>query len=402
MGYELNIVRDKNNRISLQEWQNYIAQDSEFKSISEYSASVGLDVLTFSTPDAGLWISEKGEIPFTFYEGRGEITVKNPDQWIIDKMIQISETLNAQVVGEEGEVYSKENPQGVFSLSDEPKSEKVSKRKWWQIFKKTKQQKKTFPYEKLIGASFYFEKNDQTYSSLIEFMKKLEQFSNLEITESIYHVEDFGISGTIKEIERDQEFKVGVILHTATCAENIMIIPNNNSFSVSFSIYNDLEKLLDLIELVGNKENLLLGSIYNEYDSQWQSETNIQSYEANQRKFKNLKFTTDVFDKKCIDVSHHPGRRIYGGGIMFVAGWKNWFGPKILRKLPTDFWNKPLFSNSEAEEDGIVITQLYSDPLVLEFEKSIRPKQKEVLQLLNIEKVLKEYEKNKFNENFQW
>lgn len=66
------------------------------------------EVLTISTPNAGLWKSKKGEVPFAFSEKNGWITVKNPDNWIIEKMISIAHKLDAVVVGEEGEKYNEQ------------------------------------------------------------------------------------------------------------------------------------------------------------------------------------------------------------------------------------------------------------------------------------------------------
>ena len=107
MGYNLSIQREnEGNKITVEEWKSYLNSDSEFKSIEDYSATLGDGkILTVSTPNAGLWKAVKGEVPFTFSEKCGWITVKNPENWIIEKMISIANKLDAVVLGEEGEKY---------------------------------------------------------------------------------------------------------------------------------------------------------------------------------------------------------------------------------------------------------------------------------------------------------
>ena len=135
MGYELNIKREESQKISKKEWSQYIKTDSQFESIEEFSAELNEgETLTISTPNAGLWKSDKGEVPFTFYEEYGEITVKNPDNWIIEKMISVANELNAVVEGEEGERYDENYLKDPFSKPSDNNSSSGEK-KWWQFWK---------------------------------------------------------------------------------------------------------------------------------------------------------------------------------------------------------------------------------------------------------------------------
>ena len=110
MGYVIHIQRkNENNKIKLTEWKNYINSDNEFISIEDYSAEINNgNLLTVQTPNAGLWKTEKGEVPFTFSEKHGWICVKNPENWIIEKMIFISKKLDGIVMGEEDEIYDED------------------------------------------------------------------------------------------------------------------------------------------------------------------------------------------------------------------------------------------------------------------------------------------------------
>jgi len=135
MGYELSIQRtEESNKITVTEWASYIQFDPTFEAIEECSADLGNGkILTMATPNAGLWKSEKGEVPFTFDEELGWITVKNPDHWIIEKMIEIANELNAIVLGEEEEIYDEaylRNP------NKKPRSiHDTDEKKWWQFWK---------------------------------------------------------------------------------------------------------------------------------------------------------------------------------------------------------------------------------------------------------------------------
>ena len=136
MGYELSIKREDGSRtISKKEWIQYIELDLEFEPIEEFSIELDdAKTLTVSTPNAGLWKSDKGAVPFTFNEKYGEITVKNPEIWIIEKMLLIANKLNAVVEGEEGERYDEKYLKKHFSDSSSNSSSIVEK-KWWQFWK---------------------------------------------------------------------------------------------------------------------------------------------------------------------------------------------------------------------------------------------------------------------------
>jgi len=145
MGYELSIQReDEENKITVEEWKNYLNSDSEFNSIEDYSATLGDGkVLTVSTPNAGLWKAAQGEVPFTFSENYGWISVKNPENWIIEKMISIADKLDAVVLGEEGEKYDKKYLEENSGIEDidmtKYKNIKIKpfdpNKKWWQFWK---------------------------------------------------------------------------------------------------------------------------------------------------------------------------------------------------------------------------------------------------------------------------
>jgi hypothetical protein len=99
LGYDLHITRrtswsDEGGReISEREWAELIASDTE------------LEPLPSMGPTAALWKGHSTlDEPWLMLE-RGNIDTKNPDDALIDKMVQIAHTLGAVVQGDDGETY---------------------------------------------------------------------------------------------------------------------------------------------------------------------------------------------------------------------------------------------------------------------------------------------------------
>ena len=96
MGYELSIGRSQDNKISAEEWHAFVASNADFSEAPEWGENYFI------------WRTPQGDIPFHFSKEYGCISVKNPDLWIIEKMVSIAKELNAIVEGEEGEEYNDE------------------------------------------------------------------------------------------------------------------------------------------------------------------------------------------------------------------------------------------------------------------------------------------------------
>lgn len=78
------------------------------------------------------YLQETKKNKFTYF--RGCIDVKNPDQEIINKMVDIAEALGAKVQDDEGTVYGKE---GYLDRQGEDVRVEAEggKRKWWRFWK---------------------------------------------------------------------------------------------------------------------------------------------------------------------------------------------------------------------------------------------------------------------------
>ena len=115
MGYDVHITRkenwfDKGQDITLPEWKAYLNKDSEMRleNMAEAKTDEGA-VLRLESEGLAVWTRysghEKNENMAWFDYREGNITVKNPDDEILYKMISISRSLNAKVQGDEGETY---------------------------------------------------------------------------------------------------------------------------------------------------------------------------------------------------------------------------------------------------------------------------------------------------------
>lgn len=117
MGYNLYITRkedwsdeDSSLEISLTEWTSYCQQDDEMR-MDNFAEARPSDGSYFKIEKEGIAVWKKYSLDGLngnhawFNHNFGNITVKNPDEEIIKKMISIAEQLAASVQGEEGEVY---------------------------------------------------------------------------------------------------------------------------------------------------------------------------------------------------------------------------------------------------------------------------------------------------------
>jgi hypothetical protein len=111
MGYDVHITRgdwweDDRERIDDQEWTSCVERDPDLTITGEVSASTPAgETLTYRNDLLAMWSAHpSGEpIPFDFRDGR--VVVKNPDDSILAKMIEVAAELNALVQGDEGETY---------------------------------------------------------------------------------------------------------------------------------------------------------------------------------------------------------------------------------------------------------------------------------------------------------
>jgi hypothetical protein len=130
MGYNVHITRKAeegtgtraDEAISLAEWQDYVANDPEMQPDGTSDAPDRSDALTdWEVSGASIWApySKNGRAGryARFTHQDDHITVENPDEEILAKMLAIAQALRARVQGEDGE-YFDEHSAPVADLED--------------------------------------------------------------------------------------------------------------------------------------------------------------------------------------------------------------------------------------------------------------------------------------------
>ena len=126
MSYEIRIRRQKiwddfeeESNISLEEWIEYVRSDEELEFANEY--------IPFSNQSKGSAEQTPGYCYLITYPNfsidcrpglwyrDGYISIENPDDFIINKLISIASSLNARVIGDEGEIYDHTYQPGIIS-----------------------------------------------------------------------------------------------------------------------------------------------------------------------------------------------------------------------------------------------------------------------------------------------
>lgn len=118
MGYQVFIEKRSNQRIELNHWNKFLESHEEFekRNYFEITNPISGEIIRSNSPNSAVWKKDNLEIPFSYFEAHGKISVTNPNKEIIDKMIEIAEFLDAEVIGFEGEKYKKKD------------------KKWWKLW----------------------------------------------------------------------------------------------------------------------------------------------------------------------------------------------------------------------------------------------------------------------------
>ena len=146
MGYDIHITRkdewfsEDGTGISLEEWKQYVKSDPEMRLDNYAETETSNGVLRVKSEGLAVWLGYSGHgvggNMAWFYYSDGNITVKNPDEEILRKMISIAKSLNAKVQGDECEVYNEKGQHNWQPLKAEEESlRKTMPKKWWQIWK---------------------------------------------------------------------------------------------------------------------------------------------------------------------------------------------------------------------------------------------------------------------------
>ncbi len=146
MGYELHIVRneewwdeDADGGISFDEWSSLVDADDSMR-MDGYAEVTSPDGAKLRIENQGLavWTGFPGNIDggnqawFDFRDGR--IVFKNPDQDILQKMLEIAGALNAKIVGDDGEEYNSPTDHGVPKRLSGAHVDTSEAKPWWRFW----------------------------------------------------------------------------------------------------------------------------------------------------------------------------------------------------------------------------------------------------------------------------
>jgi hypothetical protein len=144
MGYDIHITRqdnwfdeDERLQISLSEWKHYIESDSEMRidNLAETILPSG-DKIRIENEGLAIWTKYSGDnidSNHAWFDFRnGNITVKNPDEEIMKKMLSIANRLGAKMQGDEGEIYDLTEIQKTTSMLYSFNTK--SKKPWWKFW----------------------------------------------------------------------------------------------------------------------------------------------------------------------------------------------------------------------------------------------------------------------------
>lgn len=117
MGYNVHITRKTNwfdetgPQISGDEWQNYVASDSEMviSGAAEHTTPEG-ETIRLTDPLLAEWRCHSSGSTVWFAYFKGSLSVKNPDDECLSKMQQVAAKLQARVQGDDGEPYNNDFP----------------------------------------------------------------------------------------------------------------------------------------------------------------------------------------------------------------------------------------------------------------------------------------------------
>jgi hypothetical protein len=136
MGYDLHIHRAEDwmdateDPITLDEWSDFVAGARDFRldNFAEAETENG-DVLRLEQEGIAVWTGHPTSDTAWFSYSEGMIVVKNPDEPIRRRMVEVAGALGARVQGDDGEFYA---PDGEPIGEDRP--EAPERRRRWRLF----------------------------------------------------------------------------------------------------------------------------------------------------------------------------------------------------------------------------------------------------------------------------
>ena len=109
MGNEVFIKKKSKQKVTLQEWNKFLKATDKFEKREFFQTanpSTG-EIVKINAPNSAVWRDTNKKVTFLFNSDKGQISVSDPDKRVINKMLEIAEYFDAEVIGFEGEKYSR-------------------------------------------------------------------------------------------------------------------------------------------------------------------------------------------------------------------------------------------------------------------------------------------------------
>ena len=105
-------------QIALEEWQNVVASDSEFRSVTPADVA---DAGGFAKSEDAIWRGHPEHPAVWFIWDCGQVDVNLPDALTLRKMASVAATLRAKVISEQGELFDDDGASlGLHELPPDP------------------------------------------------------------------------------------------------------------------------------------------------------------------------------------------------------------------------------------------------------------------------------------------
>jgi hypothetical protein len=145
MSYEIRVYRQNNwddieeeSNISLEEWMKYVRSDKDLALASEYAPFAGKPQGGAEQTPGYTYLISYPRFSIDCRPGlwfrHGAISIEDPDDFIIGKLISIASALNARVMGEEGELYDQTYQPGTIYTGLQKSKVTTSNKKWWKFW----------------------------------------------------------------------------------------------------------------------------------------------------------------------------------------------------------------------------------------------------------------------------
>lgn len=236
-------------------------------------------------------------------------------------------------------------------------------------------------YEKEVVFRFY----GADIANILELFKRV-QLSGFELISIVSDMEYFDKLDEV--LKRDID--LGLIVNMSPKSHiNISKVKSadleeSDSFIYNCSFYYQWSSSFEniIFEFMAESHGIDYAYLANYYDIKWQNQKSLDVYKVNKKSAKGLSFSTDIFDKKCIDISKNYGREVMYNGILFNASYCSWINLSHHNLRVKKTVSMDMFSDCVILSNKLIQVQLF-ESIFIDYSE-VRNVQKEMLFKLGV------------------